>query len=552
MHNPQTEGYRNGDAVSRPADTADAQLLEIETLVRRLRSDLDTVTRGLPETKAERIAELTELLSTVALHAARTAATAAGVLQNQRNSPRLFELDSLTELPNRALFSDRFDQALAHARRRGTRIGLLFIDLDEFKSINDRYGHTIGDDVIRLAARRLAAAVRDGDTVSRYGGDEFLVLLSDVSDAADAATLAGVVRRALSGTLRVGDDEIEIRASIGVSVFPEDGDDQDTLVQRADEAMFSVKRRRKTGEDTPVASMAIREVPASDAASDAPVFSELALREAEHRIQALRASNDDLLLSALVSANLQQRAERAAAEQAELLSVSSHELRGSLSALQSAAQTIVLTKGDPAHLPRLTLVLQRQIANMSRIIGDLLDVARLNSGRLALDYTPIDAVGMVADMVEQWQRYPQRTVVELDASTGRDGALIQADVVRLRQVLVSVLTLLSKRSPAPLRIRVSVGRVDRHCRIVLLASGALRPAAESVAEAVQSPPAVGQPHGAARTTAKLSLVLLRQLLEAHDGTLRFDRDPSTGGLRCVLELPVKHAATSLTNARQEM
>lgn len=547
-----TDRDRGNRPESGLAEAVDAQFLGMETLVRRLRSELAAATRGLPDAKTEQITELTELLSAAALHTARSAADAADVVSAQRNSPRLFELDALTELPNRALFRDRFAQALAHARRRSSRIGLLFIDLDEFKSINDRYGHTVGDHVLRLVARRLAAAVRDGDTVSRHGGDEFLVLLSEVSDAADVATLAGVVRRALSGALRVGEDVIEIGASIGVSVFPEDGEDQDTLVQRADEAMFNAKRRRRGGEVGSFVDSTSVDARAEHTSALAPSFTELALREAEHRIQALRLSNEELLLSALVAADLQQRAERAAAEQAELLSVGAHELRGSLFAMQSAVQTLVLTEGDPAHLPRLTLVLQRQIANISRITGDLLDVARLNSGRLALEYAPINACQMVVDTVAEWPRHLGTTTIEMDDVPVEPGAVILADAARIRQVLIASLTLLSNRDPAPLRIRVSVRRVNSQCRIMLVASGTAQSAHSTAGDDVDVVLRAASPMRSGRITPKLSLVLIRQLLKAHDGALKFSRDVSTGGLSCVLELPTLHAASSRTTDRHEI
>ncbi len=531
-------------------ESGDAQLLGIETLVRRLQNDIALAMGGLPAAKTERISELTALLGAAAIHSARCAADAAEDERAKRTSPRLFELDALTELPNRALFRARFSQALAHARRRNGRVGVLFIDLDGFKSINDRYGHAIGDHVIRLVARRLASAVRDGDMVSRHGGDEFLVLLSEVSDAADAATLAGVVRRALTGPLRVGEDMIECGGSIGVSVYPDDGQDQETLVHRADEAMF-IAKRRKRGEASAGVGEALPDVTHADRVPAASRMAETALRQAEHRIQALRESNEGLLVSAIISEDLHQRAERAALEQSELLSVSAHELRGSLFALQTATATLVLTQGDRVHFPRLTLMLQRQIANIARITAELLDVARLNSQRLTLHYASIDMSAVVSETVAEFPRYPDRPAMEMESTSLDRGALVLADAVRMRQVLVAILTVLSQRAPTPRRISVSVSLVDGVCSTTLRAIGATRPVHECAIDTDDSTRGNTGPNLADRHTPRLSLVLVRQLLESHRGTLTFERDSLSGGLRCRMELPTLEAACPVTEPRPE-
>nr|WP_297459931.1 GGDEF domain-containing protein [uncultured Halomonas sp.] len=151
--------------------------------------------------------------------------------------------DALTNTPNRTMMRDRLESAITQARRHGTHIAVLFLDLDRFKQINDTLGHTIGDRVMQLVARRLASAVRDSDTVSRYGGDEFLILLNDISQASDAALIAAKMLADLAAPSRVGAHAFHLSASLGIAIHPEDGTDTATLIDRADSAMYRAKKR---------------------------------------------------------------------------------------------------------------------------------------------------------------------------------------------------------------------------------------------------------------------------------------------------------------------
>jgi diguanylate cyclase (GGDEF)-like protein/PAS domain S-box-containing protein len=151
------------------------------------------------------------------------------------------EHDFLTGLPNRMLLNDRISQAIASARRHTRHVAALFLDLDGFKHVNDSLGHPIGDKLLQSVATRLVAAVRGTDTVSRQGGDEFVVLLPDLLQPEDAAVMAGRILRDVAQPHLVDQYELHVTTSIGVSVFPDDGADAETLIKNADTAMYQAK-----------------------------------------------------------------------------------------------------------------------------------------------------------------------------------------------------------------------------------------------------------------------------------------------------------------------
>jgi len=154
----------------------------------------------------------------------------------------LAEHDSLTGLPNRLLLCDRVGQAISLARRHGGRAAVLFLDVDGFKRINDSLGHAAGDEFLKSLAKRLQNCVRTPDTVSRQGGDEFVLLLQDVREPEDAATTARRVLQAVSEVHLADHPELLVTASIGISVFPDDGLDAETLIKNADVAMYQAKK----------------------------------------------------------------------------------------------------------------------------------------------------------------------------------------------------------------------------------------------------------------------------------------------------------------------
>ncbi len=155
--------------------------------------------------------------------------------------------DPLTHLPNRVLFRDRFEQTKAWCERSNTKLALLYLDLDHFKNINDTLGHPVGDQLLEQVAKRVSGTLRETDTISRQGGDEFLIVLGGVSDVESVSCTADKILRALSSPFMIEDHELAASVSIGIALWPEDGPTFDTLLQRADTAMY---RAKESGRNT--------------------------------------------------------------------------------------------------------------------------------------------------------------------------------------------------------------------------------------------------------------------------------------------------------------
>ncbi|MGH8084817.1 MAG: diguanylate cyclase domain-containing protein [Lysobacter sp.] len=235
------------DPDERPTAQAARELARLKAQIEEARAELVRLQQAVIDAEcrlgrnlAADIVDANERLVSAALQARLDAETAARALADAARSARL---DALTGLPNRVLLLDRFAHSIANANRRGSRLALLFVDLDNFKQINDSHGHAFGDEVLTLAARCLASTVREVDTVSRHGGDEFLILLDEVAQPSDAVKVADKLIGELALPHQVNDYELSLTASIGISLYPDDGDDADTLIKRADAAMYRAKRQ---------------------------------------------------------------------------------------------------------------------------------------------------------------------------------------------------------------------------------------------------------------------------------------------------------------------
>jgi diguanylate cyclase (GGDEF)-like protein len=154
--------------------------------------------------------------------------------------------DTLTGLPNRLLLQDRLQQALAHGGRSGRMVGVMYLDIDHFKRINDTLGHHLGDQVLKGFAGRLEGCVRRSDTVARMGGDEFVIVIADVAEPEGVAEVARKIIERMTAPLRLAEQEVPVSTSIGVALYPGDGVDGETLLRHADLALYEAKQQGRT------------------------------------------------------------------------------------------------------------------------------------------------------------------------------------------------------------------------------------------------------------------------------------------------------------------
>jgi diguanylate cyclase (GGDEF)-like protein len=226
------------------ADRMRIELARLRRDVAEAQRDLDKVQSGFFAACDNDVREANERLVIAALESEAKAEIAVNDYDElSRSSQR----DALTGTPNRTLMLDRLNKAIANARRRNAHIALLFLDIDKFKYINDTKGHSVGDEVVQAVARRLQSVVRDADTVSRHGGDEFLILLADIGQASDAALIAEKILAAIALPISIQGHELIISVSLGITIFPEDGENAEALIKRADEAMYISKREKDGG-----------------------------------------------------------------------------------------------------------------------------------------------------------------------------------------------------------------------------------------------------------------------------------------------------------------
>lgn len=217
---------------------------DVEQKVAKAADDLKVVNLKLTDEIAERIVIESELANTKTdLADVRDDLSKAQVKTEEAQQIAL--QDALTGLPNRIAFEQGLDHGLSQAKRRGWGLAVLFIDIDKFKSINDSYGHDLGDQVLLMVANRLKSFVRDEDIVSRWGGDEFVCLLLEVKQEADVTHLAEKMINRIAEACEFNGIVLSIIASIGIAIYPTDGETADILFKNADTAMYKAKGTEK-------------------------------------------------------------------------------------------------------------------------------------------------------------------------------------------------------------------------------------------------------------------------------------------------------------------
>jgi diguanylate cyclase len=457
---------------------------------------------------------------------------------------RSAERDALTELPNRVLFLVRLVEAIAQAREHGTRLSLLFLDLDNFKQVNDSLGHAVGDEVLKWAAQRLSTTVRDGDTVCRYGGDEFLILLKEVSPA-ESVRIAHSLIASLAVPSRVAEHAIWLTASVGISLYPEDGDDVDTLIRHADAAMYRAKR---DGLGTFISEP---KRSAEGSTRHSPLQSPLQRRHDRHEQEAagtlllqrhLQEANEQLIMTALDAAERQSDAQQSQRSQQELLAMVAHELRSPLTPIRMAAG--LLDRVRAQELPEMRAIIEREVVHMLRLIEDLLDLSRVNTGKLRLVRREIDLVRIVDDAISVCRPAMEAREQRLAVDRPSQPVVFSGDAVRLSQVLRNLLDNATKYTPERGDIRVLLALVGEHAVVTVSDSG-IGITADALTRVFH--PFEQDPHAITFNGAGLGigLALVRELVAAHGGTVAAFSEGTGLGSQFVVTLPLSGAAPAV-------
>jgi signal transduction histidine kinase len=400
----------------------------------------------------------------------------------------------------------------------------------------------VGDQVLMLAARRLEASVRAADTVSRHGGDEFLILLTEVTEPADAARIAEKILASLAAPSRVADHVLRLNASVGISLYPDDGTRPDVLIDRADAAMYRAKGRGPGGyvlcgdkDDLAVGP------PAAGIVSlhRTLVRPEMSGVEHERRHAQLREANQQLVLAVLGAHELQDAAERARRRQTEFLAMVAHELRNPLNPIRTAAA--LLARVDPGELPRLQTIIERQVLRVSRLANDLLDVSRVSTGKLRLEMQPLDLASAVVEAVDTCRPAMDLRMQVLRVQLPPCALMIHGDPTRLAQVLSNLLDNASKYTPNGGEIGLSVVPSGDSV-VVTVSDNGIGMTPQALSDVFE--PFMQEPHAVDFNGVGLGLGLtvVRELVEAHGGSVIASSAGAGQGSRFVVTLPLAGAS----------
>ena len=455
---------RRAAVAGRTLALLNAQVDSLRAELSALRSNVAAVQRDFGDVRAVHLVEANERLVLAALNAETIAENAVTDLAALALST---QYDELTETPNRMLMLDRMGGAIALAQRRGTRVAVLFVDLDHFKQINDTLGHAIGDQVLQLAALRLQSSVRDSDTVSRHGGDEFVVLLAEIARPEDAALIAGNMLAALRAPSRVGDHLLHVSASIGIATYPEDGADPATLIGHADEAMYRVKREHSGG----IGFHGDRTTGVLPTSAGAHTAESPAL---EPGLRDLRDVNEQLVLTALATRErLDGDAARQRRQSAQLALLAS-ELRSPLAPLRAAAALLQNPIHGEALMSQLQEIIECQVDAMCRRI-DTLIAGSAGDDRLPRPATQAVALRELLSLaIESSRATMDARRQHLQADLPARSLRVEGDAAHLWQVFSKVLDNASEHALEGGRIEIAVVALADTATVTVRHSGAGR------------------------------------------------------------------------------
>ncbi|HEX5693208.1 MAG TPA: diguanylate cyclase [Arenimonas sp.] len=501
----------------------DGQADDLRAELLRFRQDLGLVPQDYQGLSEDERQLAYQRLNLAAAQAARIAETAMG---NLDQLVKAAQRDPLTDTPNRTLMLDRMGSALMMARRRASLMAVMFLDLDHFKQVNDSRGHAHGDEVLRQVARRLESVVRDSDTVSRFGGDEFVVLLPEIAQASDAGLIAAKMLEVLSAA-DVAPDALDVRASIGISLFPDDGDDVAGLLERADVAMYRAKK-------TPGSSYVFHSEHAEGSNGASPATA--ASYRGSDQAQDMRQANERLVLSVLGKETPDGDSEAMHARRVRFLAMVAHELRHPLAPIRTAADLVRHASGDAALLERMHQVIEKQVTHMARLVDDLLDETRVGGGRFRMESVPVDVAALVRQVAEDWRTTIAAKQQSLAMRFPEGGLWVRGDGDRLAQVFVNLLDNANRYTPDGGSIRLLACRVQD--RVVIRVSDTGMGLPQDILECIfdlfaRGPEAMAVHKGG----LGIGLAVARELVEAHGGEISAHSFGEDRGSRFEVTLP---------------
>ena len=450
-----------------------------------------------------------------------------------RDMTLLADLDVLTRLPNRLILLDRVSHAIENAKRSGDRLAFLFIDLNKFKHINDTLGHAAGDQVLKIAAHCMTSSVRESDTVSRHGGDEFVILLENVSDRLDVTLIVKKIFAALGAPSRVGVHMIRLTASIGISLYPDDGDDADMLLARADSAMYAAKRSGNA-RFVFAGTMTAEQSHITDAAQMPPF--EISLGEEEHRRTYRRTADEQMAFATLAAQELQANAERALRRQTEFMATLAHELRNPLGPIRIAASVIEKAPPDNATAIKIHALIDRQVTHMTKLLDDVFDMSRIATGKMRIECERIDIVTTIRQAVGSVQAAIDARRQKLHCTLPNFAVEIVGDPVRLVQIFANLLDNASKYTPEEGFIEMTI-EINASVVIVTVVDTGIGITAEALPNVFEF---FVQDAHATRFNKKglgIGLALVKDLVEAHHGAVTADSDGAGRGSRFAVTFP---------------
>ena len=478
----------------------------------QLRADLAATRNEFSKLRSTELARVGETL----VEAAAQADMAAQFAVSSLGDLNLYsQLDELTGLPTRTLMLDRLETMVLAAERRGSRVGVVFLDLDGFKQINDSLGHGVGDQVLQVATRQLLSVVRESDTVSRHGGDEFILLFPEISHAADLAPMADILLSALATPMHLGGEVLRLSASIGIAIFPDDGMTASALLSHADEAMYCSKKsgrgRYTFHAEAPDCKELEPAPPRSIARRADTVFA-----EHEARLHALGAANQGLLEAARNDQKMRAHAELAHRHQIDFVAMAAHAMRTPLSVITSNASLMKREATTPTAAKRVEAI-ERHSRHLDRLIADLLDGSMVGGGEFKLDYTTLSFDAVIDSAVEAARIAFTSKQQTLHLATHRTPGSLTADAMRITQLFANLLKNASRRAPDGGDVWLSV-ETEAQTAVFMIADNGVEIGNESL-ESIFELYTLDQNLPAHESGLGIGLAVARELARAHGGSI---------------------------------